>query len=146
MVCSLLILAFIYFYLEERKALNLNENEMLVQKLDTESLCDGDCLGELPKQKSGRPRAEIMQIVNANMPTLGALYRRHLKEKPGFSGKVILKFTIAESGKVTNIEIVSSTTGYAKFDRAVKDNVATWEWEASESGNTTPTIPFNFVE
>jgi len=93
-----------------------------------------------------RSREEVMQVVDENMPALNKLYREHLRQKPGLSGKVILKFTIDASGKIININIVSSTTGYAKFDKAVKDAVATWRWEAIKSGNTTPTIPFNFTD
>ncbi|MDR2555880.1 MAG: TonB family protein [Fibromonadaceae bacterium] len=93
-----------------------------------------------------RSREEIMQVVNENMPTLNKLYIEYLKQKPGFSGKVVLKFTVAANGKIININIVSSTTGYDKFDKAIKDAVATWKWEAIKSGNTTPTIPFNFTD
>jgi len=95
---------------------------------------------------SSRSRADIMQIVNEKTPELKKIYNEHLKQKPGFSGKVTLKFTIAASGEIIKISIVSSTTGYAKFDRAIRDRVATWKWNPIESGNTTPTIPFNFTD
>jgi len=80
---------------------------------------------------------------------LGACFGRltaHLKLKPSFSGKVTLKFTIAPSGDIVSISIVSSTTGYAEFDNAIKNMVATWKWKSIPSGNTTPTVPFNFTE
>ena len=93
-----------------------------------------------------REKEDIMQVVNARTPALKRIYTEHLKQKPGFSGRVVLKFTIAASGEITKIDIVSSTTGYAKFDKAIKDSVATWKWTAIESGNVTPTIPFNFTE
>jgi TonB family protein len=73
-------------------------------------------------------------------------YDKYLQLKPGFSGKVTLKFTIAPSGDIVSISIVSSTTGYTDFDAAVKNMVATWKWKLIKSGNTTPTIPFNFNE
>lgn len=93
-----------------------------------------------------RSRQEIMQVVNARMPGLRNIYNRHLKQKPGFSGKVTLRFTIAPGGDIISITIVDSTTGYPEFDNAVKNMVATWKWKAIKSGNTTPTIPFNFTE
>jgi TonB family protein len=80
------------------------------------------------------------------MPSLKKIYNQYLKQKPGFSGKVTIKFTIAASGKIIDINIVSSTTGNVKFDKAIKDSVATWKWKAIKGGNTTPTIPFNFSE
>jgi TonB family protein len=93
-----------------------------------------------------RSKAEIMAVVNARMPGLRNIYNKYLKLKPGFSGKVILKFTIAPGGDIVSISIVSSTTGYSEFDNDVKNMVATWKWKAIKSGNTTPTIPFNFTE
>ncbi|MCL2207780.1 MAG: TonB family protein [Fibromonadales bacterium] len=93
-----------------------------------------------------RSKAEIMAVVNARMPGLRNIYNKYLKLKPGFSGKVTLKFTIAPGGDIVSISIVSSTTGYGDFDTAVKNMVATWKWKAIKSGNTTPTIPFNFTE
>jgi TonB family protein len=91
-----------------------------------------------------RSKQEVMQVVNARMPGLRNIYNQHLKLKPGFSGKITLKFTIAASGDIMNITIVSSTTGYSDFDNAIKNMVATWKWKQITSGNTTPTIPFNF--
>jgi TonB family protein len=93
-----------------------------------------------------RSKQEIMQVVNARMPGLRNIYNKYLKLKPGFSGKVTLKFTIAPGGDIISISIVSSTTGYGEFDNAVKNMVGTWKWKAIKSGNTTPTIPFNFTE
>jgi TonB family protein len=87
-----------------------------------------------------------MAVVNARMPELKNRYNNSLNLKPGFNGKVTLKFTIAPSGEIVSISIVSSTTGYAKFDNDVKNMVATWKWKVIESGNTTATIPFNFTE
>jgi TonB family protein len=91
-----------------------------------------------------RSKQEIMQVVNARMPGLRNIYNSYLKLKPDFSGKVVLEFTIAPSGDIISISIVSSTTGYAEFDNAVKNMVGTYKWKAIKSGNTTPTIPFSF--
>ncbi|MDR3001326.1 MAG: TonB family protein [Fibromonadaceae bacterium] len=95
---------------------------------------------------ASRSRQEVMAVVNARMPGLRNIYNRYLKINPGFTGRVTLKFTIAPSGDITNITIVSSTTSYPEFDNAVKNMVGTWKWKIIKSGNTTPTIPFNFSE
>jgi len=92
-----------------------------------------------------RSKAEIMAVVNARMPDLRNIHNKYLKLKPGFSGKVTLKFTIAPGGDIVSIAIVSSTTGYSDFDNAVKNKVATWKWKVIKDGNTTPTITFTFT-
>ncbi len=91
-------------------------------------------------------KEEIMLGVNARKPGLKHIYNEYLKLRPGFSGKVMLKFTVAPSGDIISISIVSSTTGYAEFDNAIKNKVATWKWKATKGGNTTIAIPFNFTE
>jgi len=95
---------------------------------------------------ASRSKAEIMAVVNARMPDIENIYNKYLKLKSGFSGKVTLKFTIASSGDIVSISIVSSTTNYDEFDNAIKDQVSKWKWKQIKSGDTTPTIPFNFAE
>jgi TonB family protein len=99
------------------------------------------------RREKYRSKNEIMDTMNVHMPDLKSIYRNYFKEKPGFGGKVILKFSIAPEGNIDSIKIVSTTTDYPEFDKAVKEMVATWKWEPKcYSTNTTPTIPFNFTE
>ncbi len=93
-----------------------------------------------------RSKQEIMAVVNARMPDLRNIYNKYLKLKPGFSGKVTLKFTIAPGGDIISIAIVSSTTDYSEFDDAIKNMVATWKWKQIKGGYSTSIIPFNFTE
>jgi TonB family protein len=93
-----------------------------------------------------RSKAEIMAVINAHMPDIRNIYNKYLKLKPGFSGRVTLKFTIAPSGDIVSINIVSSTTDYDEFDNAVKNMVETWKWKVIKSGNTMPKVPFDFTE
>jgi len=94
-----------------------------------------------------RSKAEIMDVVNRSVVRLKSVYNRYLKNKPGFSGKVTLKFIIAASGNITDIDIVSSTTNYPEFDNAIKEKVAQWnDWKTINSGNATATIQFSFTK
>lgn len=90
-----------------------------------------------------RSKQEIAQVVNANILDLNNIRNRYLEQKY-FSGVVVLKFTIAPSGNIINISIISSTTDYPEFDNAVKDIVATWKWKSMDIGNVTCRIPFRF--
>lgn len=93
-----------------------------------------------------RSASEIMQVVRSRTPGLRHIYNKHLKLKPGFSGKVTLKFTIAPGGDVISIAIASSSTGYSDFDSEIKNAVSRWRWKAIKSGNVTVSIPFTFTE
>jgi TonB family protein len=95
---------------------------------------------------TSRSNADIMAVVNARLPSLKNIYNRFLKQKPGFSGKVTLRFTISAGGDIISINIVSSTTGFPEFDSTIKDVVSKWKWKVIKSGNTTITVPINFTE
>lgn len=93
-----------------------------------------------------RSASEIMKVVRQRTPGLRHIYNKHLKKKPGFQGKVTLRFTIAPGGEIIGMNLVSSTTGYSAFDNDVKNAVAKWTFGVIKSGNTTVTIPFTFTE
>ena len=93
-----------------------------------------------------RSAADIMKVVRQRTPGLRHIYNKCLKKKPGFQGKVTLKFTIAPGGEIISIAIASSTTGYGEFDGEIKSAVSRWKFSKVKSGNTTVTIPFTFSE
>lgn len=93
-----------------------------------------------------RSAADIMKVVRQRTPGLRHIYNKFLKEKPGFQGKVTLKFTIAPEGEIISISIASSTTGYGEFDNEIKTAVSRWKFNKVKPGNTTITIPFTFSE
>jgi TonB family protein len=93
-----------------------------------------------------RSAADIMKVVRQRTPGLRHIYNKFLKIKPGFQGKVTLKFTIAPGGEIISISIASSTTGYGEFDGEIKNAVSNWTFSKVKSGNTTVTIPFTFSE
>jgi TonB family protein len=95
---------------------------------------------------SSRSASDIMKVVRQRTPGLRHIYNRFLKKRPGFQGKVTLKFTIAPGGEIVSIAVVSSTTGYAEFDAEIKGAVGRWTFSKVKSGNTTVTIPFTFSE
>ena len=95
---------------------------------------------------SSRSASDIMKVVRQRTPGLRHIYNKFLKKKPGFQGKVTLKFTIAPGGEIVSIAVVSSTTGYTEFDTEIKSAVGRWTFSKVKSGNTTVTIPFTFSE
>lgn len=95
---------------------------------------------------SSRSAADIMKVVRQRTPGLRHVYNKFLKKKPGFQGKVALKFTIDPSGVIISISIAASTTGYSEFDNEIKSAVSRWKFSKVNAGNTTVTVPFTFSE
>ena len=93
-----------------------------------------------------RGKAEIQKVIKQRTPGLRHIYNKFLKKKPGFSGKVVLKFTISPGGEIISISVVSSSTGFSEFDKEIKSAVSRWRFGTVKSGNTTVTIPITFSE
>ena len=95
---------------------------------------------------SSRSAEDIVKVVHQRTPGLRHIYNKFLKQKSGFQGSVTLKFTIAPGGEVVSISIVSSMTGYDKFDDEIKTAVSRWKFGKVKSGSTTVVIPFTFSQ
>jgi len=99
-------------------------------------------------QESGQRSTEsILRVIRQHTPGLRHTFNKFLKLNPGFKGKVTLKFTIAPSGAIVDLAVVSSTTGVPDFDKDVRDKVKTWRFEPVKGrANDVVTVPFTFSE
>lgn len=94
-----------------------------------------------------RSAGSIDDVVKKRTPDLKKIYDKYKENKPGFAGKVTLKFTIDSKGDVAEISVESSTTNDSTFDEVIKMAVSTWNFGRIAKGhNTTVTIPFTFSE
>ena len=55
--------------------------------------------------------AQIDLVFDRNRSAIYALYSRALRDNPALQGKVVLEVTIAPSGDVTDVRLVSSELG-----------------------------------
>jgi len=101
---------------------------------------------EIQEATGSYSKKEINTIADNGMLSLRNIYYKYLEQKLDFEGDVLFKFTIAGNGEVSNIDILSSTTGNAEFDEAIKNKIATWKWKTTRSGKTTlVTLLFKFT-
>ena len=56
---------------------------------------------------------------------------------------IVVKFTIAPDGKISEIEKLSSTTENEEFNKAICDAVSAWTFEEADD-KTTVTLPLKF--
>ena len=95
----------------------------------------------------GRTKNAMMHIVNVRTPGLRYIYNKYLKANPGLAGKVVLRLTIAPSGKIVRSRVVRSTTGDSAFDEDVARKVeSSFVFDEGGTGNATLTVPFVFYE
>lgn len=92
----------------------------------------------------GRSREEIEQVFDRNKAAIYALYRRALRSEPGLEGKVVLTLTIAPSGQVTDVQIVSSELGAPELEAKLLRRIRLFDFGARDVSVTTTTKPIDF--
>lgn len=94
-----------------------------------------------------RSSASILAIIRSHAPGLRHVYNGYLKQAPGMSGKLELRFSIAPGGDVIELAVASSTTGAPDFDAEIARQVKTWRFDPVRGpGNDRVTVPFTFSE
>lgn len=96
------------------------------------------------KVRGSRSAEDVAEIMRQRSPGLEHIYNKFLKKKPGFKGRVVLRFEIAPSGEVARSTVAYSSTGYEEFDNAVRDYVGQMTFGEVESGSAKVTIPLTF--
>ncbi len=101
------------------------------------------------KSKTGRSAArsqEDIQIVfDRNKGAIFNIYNRALRKDPSLEGKVVFRLTIAPSGKVTAISIVSSELGDKALERKLQARIKMINFGAKPVDAVTLTYPIDFL-
>ena len=108
------------------------------------------------KPAKRRKASHVKEIVDKNKPKLSSIRKKYrmlaprLKEVKNsehpdaeIQYDIVVKFTIAPDGKISEIEVVSSSTGNEKFDKAICDAISTWTFEEADT-ETRVTLPLKF--
>ncbi|MFI4905952.1 MAG: TonB family protein [Steroidobacterales bacterium] len=104
--------------------------------------------GNIAKGGSGKPsrsQEEIALVFDRNKGAIYALYGRALRDTPDLQGKLVLEFTIAPSGEVTECHIVSSELKDTDLERKIVARVKLFRFEAKDVAAITTTKPIEFV-
>jgi TonB family protein len=104
--------------------------------------------GNVAKGGSGklsRSQEEIALVFDRNKGAIYALYGRALRDTPDLQGKLVLEFTIAPSGEVTECHVVSSELKDAELESKIVARVKLFRFEAKDAAVITTTKPIEFV-
>jgi TonB family protein len=93
-------------------------------------------------EAGSRSPESILRVIRTHVGGFRYTYEKALKERPDLGGKISLRFTIAPSGDITAIEVVSSSTGDADLDEQIKDKAKRMKFDQIEQGNVTVTYAF----
>lgn len=92
----------------------------------------------------GNPKL-IHWVIRTNVEDVRQCYETRLKEHPGTSGKVKVKFVISATGGVAESKAVQTTTNDGPLDECIVAAVRTWMFPKPKGGGTViVTYPFVF--
>ena len=108
------------------------------------------------KPAKRRKASHVKEIVDKNKPKLSSIRKKYRMQAPRLKEvknsehpdaeiqyDIVVKFTIAPDGKISEIEVVSSSTGNEKFDKAICDAISAWTFDEADDV-TRVTLPLKF--
>jgi protein TonB len=103
----------------------------------------GDKHGNSPV--AGRSIEEIQMVFDRNKGSIYNVYNRALRKNRGLQGKIVLRLTIAPSGKVTLCELVSSELQDPVLGQKITQRVKLFDFGAKDVSEVTITYPIDFL-
>lgn len=124
-------------------SLQAHQGERVTSSIDQVSRPDSVARGT--SGRASRSEEEIALVFDRNKGAIYALYGRALREQPDLQGKLVLQFTIAPSGEVTECHVVSSELHDPDLERKIVARVMLFRFEARNVAPITTTKPIEFV-
>ena len=95
-------------------------------------------------RKATRSEEEVTIVMDKNKGSIYAVYNRELRRNPGLQGRVVLEITIAPSGRVTKVKVVSSELQDKKLERKLVARIKLFKFGAKKVDTVTVTYPLEF--
>jgi TonB family protein len=94
---------------------------------------------------ASRSIEEIQIVFDRNKSSIYSLYNRALRKDPTLQGKLVISLSIAPSGKITKIDLVSSELGNAALERKLLQRIKMFNFGAKQVDAVTITYPIDFL-
>ena len=87
-------------------------------------------------------KGAISGVVQRRLGAIKSCYERELKGNPALAGKIVLQFTIQESGRVGDVKIVSDSTGEPNVAKCMVTQISHFRFPSPQGGSVTASYPF----
>jgi outer membrane biosynthesis protein TonB len=94
--------------------------------------------------KGSRSTEEIAQVFDTNKGAIDNMYQRALRDSPALQGKVILELTIAPSGDVTALRIVSDDLNDPEFEAKLRARIMLFKFKPRDVAEMIATHTLDF--
>jgi len=95
--------------------------------------------------KASRAIEDVRLVFERNKGSIYAIYNRALRDEPGLQGKVVLKVTIAPSGGITDLRIVSSELKMSDVEQKLLARIRTFDFGAKDVNELVVNYPLDFL-
>ncbi len=102
---------------------------------------------EIEEGKAGRTSSDIRRIVASYLGGLRYLYNKELRKDPALRGKLIIRFEISPSGRVSSTQLINSSLGSPPLEKAIMSSIRKWKFPRipEKNGFVKVTYPFVFL-
>lgn len=100
----------------------------------------GNKLGGLGKLD----KSSVSKVIRRRLSRIRACYERGLKGDPKLSGKVVVRFTISESGRVSTATLSANSVG-GMVGGCIRAAIARMKFSKPDGGSVTFSYPFLFL-
>ncbi len=90
-------------------------------------------------------QAKLGAFVRARMGLIKACYENALKRNPNLKGKVVIRFTILETGGVADVGASQNSLGASDVPTCIMNTMRSWRTQFRPSGPVTVEYPFLFT-
>ena len=73
-----------------------------------------------------------------------ACYEQQLKRNPSLKGKIVVRFTIGSTGRITEVDIDDNQMGNDEVASCIKAKIRAWTTPFKPDGDATVSYPFVF--
>ena len=91
-----------------------------------------------------RSREEIELVFDKNKGAIFSIYNKALRRNPTLQGKLVVQLTIAPSGDVTAVEILSSELDDEEMQKKLLRRIKMFKFEDKDVATVTTTKPIDF--
>lgn len=107
---------------------------------------DADYVQEVvsPEQRDERSSRVISRVVASHTGAIRYAYNRELRKNPALRGKIVLTFTIAPEGSVTECKVEESEMNWPPLENSLVRMVRGWKFPEIPEGTVTVSYPLVF--
>jgi TonB family protein len=105
----------------------------------------GGTLAKSGSGKASRSLEEVRLVLERSKGALYAIYNRALREDASLQGKVVVEFTIAPNGNVTECHFVSSELKNAELEQKLLARFRSLQFAAEEVDTLVTKYPIDFL-